>query len=342
MRQHVSAAEDHHHHPHEHDHTSEHSHTHGKGFWGWFTTIFHLHGHSHTESALNDSRWKQGDDGIRTVWLALGALGLTTLLQIVIVAFSGSVALLADTIHNLGDTLNSIPLLIAFYLARRAATRRYTYGFGRAEDIAGILIVLSIAFSAAVIFWESFQKLLNPQPMQNIPWVAAAAVIGFLGNEAVALLQIRAGRRMGSDAMIADGLHARIDGLTSLVVLAAVGGSLIGLPILDPIIGLLIGTAILFITRDAARRMWYRLMDAIDPSIIEQIEHALSHVDGIDTVENLRVRWIGHQLQAEMTLVAGGSLSLQAADQLSAKVRSSLQAHVKHLGLIYIEVRPAG
>jgi cation diffusion facilitator family transporter len=152
--------------------------------------------------------------GIGTVWLAFVALMMTAALQIVIVAWSGSVALLADTIHNIGDGLNSIPLLIAFYLARRMATRRYTYGFGRAEDVAGIFIVLSIAFSAGVIFWQSIQKLIHPQPITNLGWVAAAAIIGFLGNEAVALLQINVGRKIGSAALVADGLHARTDGLT--------------------------------------------------------------------------------------------------------------------------------
>ena len=155
--------------------------------------------------------------------MALAALTITSLLQVVIVWWSGSVALLADTIHNIGDGLNSVPLLIAFYLARRAATRRYSYGFSRAEDVAGVFIVLSIAFSAGVIFWESIQKLIDPQPLTNLSWVGVAAVVGFLGNEAVALLQIRTGRRIGSAAMVADGLHARTDGLTSLAVLVAAG-----------------------------------------------------------------------------------------------------------------------
>lgn len=200
---------------HENDPNQPHKHEQPKGVLGWIAQVFHLHGHEHT--SLNaDPAFASNQEGIRTIWLALGA---TSLLQIGIVAFSGSVALLADTVHNIGDTLNSIPLLVAFYLARRVATRRYTYGFGRAEDVAGIFIVLSIVVSAGVVFWESFQKLLNPQPMQNIPWVALAAGVGFLGNEAVALLQIRTGRKIGSDAMIADGLHARIDGLTSLAVL---------------------------------------------------------------------------------------------------------------------------
>jgi cation diffusion facilitator family transporter len=323
-------------------HSEQHGHTHHTNSWGWLASIFHLHGHSHADhTLLTDPAFNANATGIRTIWLALLALGATALLQVGIVARSGSVALLADTVHNIGDTLNSIPLLIAFYLARRAATRRYTYGFGRAEDVAGIFIVLSIAVSAGVVFWESFQKLLNPQPMQNIPWVALAAVVGFVGNEAVALLQIRAGRKIGSDAMIADGLHARIDGLTSLAVLLAAGGTLLGFPLLDPIIGLLIGITILFITRDATARMWYRLMDAIDPSIVNRIEHYASEVEGVQQIARLRARWVGHQLFAEMTIVVNETLSLVESHQIAEQVQRTLRKAVPHLSEVVIHIDPA-
>gem|GEM_PF-467856 len=325
------------HHEHEHPH---HNHKHANGAVGWIAQLFHLHGHEH--ASLNaDVAFSSNREGIRTIWLAIAALGVTSLLQIVVVVLSGSVALLADTTHNIGDTLNSIPLLIAFYLARRMATRRYTYGFGRAEDIAGIFIVLSIAISAAIVFWESFQKLINPQPMQHVGWVAAAAVIGFLGNEAVALLQIRTGRRIGSDAMIADGLHARIDGLTSLAVLFAAGGTLIGLPILDPVIGILIGVAILFITRDAARRIWYRLMDAVDPSLISQIEHYAGEVEGVTGIPRLRARWVGHQLFAEMTVTVDDHLSLVESHHISQDIQRLLKRAIPHLAEATIHVAPA-
>ncbi|MCA9946634.1 MAG: cation transporter, partial [Anaerolineales bacterium] len=263
-------------HPHGHDHDEGHHH-HGNGVWGWISAIFHLHGHSHQHDALaTDQAFVDNQEGIRTVWLALAALTITSVLQIVIVAFSGSVALFADTVHNIGDGLNSIPLLIAFYLARRVATRRYTYGFGKAEDVAGIFIVLSIAVSAGVVFYESIRKFISPEPMNNLGWVAAAAIIGFLGNEAVALLQIRTGRKIGSAALVADGLHARTDGLTSLAVLLAAGGTWLGFPIVDPIIGILIGIAILFITKDAIITMWYRLMDAIEPEYMDQAEEIVA------------------------------------------------------------------
>jgi cation diffusion facilitator family transporter len=315
-----------------------HGHSHGGGPLGWLAAVLHLHGHEHEEPDFGADPAFATRDGIRTVWIALGALGGATALQIIIVVLSGSVALLADTVHNFGDFLNSVPLLAAFYLAGRAATRRYTYGYGRAEDIAGIVIVLSIAFSAGYILWESVQKLLDPRPIQQLPWVAVAAVIGFVGNEAVALFQIRTGRRIGSEALVADGLHARIDGLTSLVVLVAVAGSALGYPIVDPIVGLLIGTAIIFIARDAARRVWYRLMDAVEPQVVDQIEQYASEVSGVEQVARIRARWVGHQLQAEVGLILSDGLTQEQSRQSVTAVRNALLRHVRHLALVTIEV----
>lgn len=325
-----------------HNHDGPHGHTQGTGLWGWLNTIFHLHGHSKQQQRAADPALADSAEGIRTVWWALAALSITTVLQIIIVLISGSVALLADTVHNLGDSLNSIPLLIAFYLAHRAATRRYTYGFGKAEDVAGIFIVLSIAVSAGVGLWESFAKLIHPAPMTNLGWVAAAAVIGFAGNEAVALLQIRVGRKIGSAAMVADGLHARTDGLTSLAVLVAVVGTYLGYPIVDPIIGLLIGVAILFITRDAMRTMWYRLMDAIDPAVVDQVEQAARDVDGVIAVHDTRVRWLGHRLQTELHIVVNEDLPTRDSHEIAEQVRHTLFHDQPHLSLVDVHVDPCG
>jgi cation diffusion facilitator family transporter len=329
-----------HEHGHGHEHDHPHGHSHGSGPLGWVAAVLHWHGHEHDEHDLSGDPALATSEGIRTVWIALAALGVTTLLQILIVALSGSVALLADTVHNLGDFLNSVPLLIAFYLARRTATRRYTYGFGRAEDIAGIVIVLSIVFSAGYILWESLQKLVDPRPIEHLPWVAVAAVIGFVGNEAVALFQIRTGHRIGSASLVADGLHARIDGLTSLIVLVAVAGSALGFPIVDPIVGLVIGVAIVFIARDATKRIWYRLMDAVDPAVVDQIEQGASEVRGVEGVEQVRVRWVGHDLQGDVGIMVTDGLSLRDSQDIVRTVRKSLLRHVRHLTTVTIEVLP--
>jgi len=251
------------------------------------------------------------------------------------------VALLADTVHNLGDALNSVPLWVAFVLARRAANRRYTYGYGRAEDLAGLLIVVSIAFSAGYILWESIQKLIHPQPLENLGWVAAAALIGFLGNEFVAALQIQVGRQIGSEAMITDGRHARADGLTSLAVLIAVLGTWLGYPIVDPVIGLLIGLAILFITRDAVIAMWYRLMDAVDPALVDRAEETIRRDADVQAVEALRMRWVGHSLHLEATLALAPRLTTAAAAAIADRVRHALLHAIPNLADVRLEIAPA-
>lgn len=332
-----------HDHPHPHDHGHDHGHTHdhGKGPIVWFRTIFHWHGHEQAGGGLaSDQAFLHNEEGIRVVWLALGALLLTSLLQVGIVWISGSVALLADTIHNIGDMLNSVPLLIAFYLARRVATRRYTYGFGKAEDVAGVFIVLSIAVSAGVVFWESFKKFVDPEPMTNLGWVAAAAIIGFLGNEAVALLQIRTGRKIGSAALVTDGLHARTDGLTSLSVLLAAVGTWLGYPILDPIIGVLIGVAILFITRDAILAMWYRLMDAIEPEYLEQAERTIAAHEAVEDLRRVRLRWVGHRLHADVVVAVDPELTTAESHGIAEEVRHSLFHQIPSLSDIIVHVEP--
>lgn len=323
-----------------HDHNGQ-DHHQDAGVWGWTSAVFHLHGHSHAHDALvTDNAFASHEEGIRTVWIALAALAATSIFQIIIFWLSGSVALFADTVHNIADMLNSIPLLIAFYLARRVATRRYTYGFGRAEDVAGILIVLSIAFSAGVIFWESFQKLLNPQPLANLGWVALAAVVGFIGNETVAWFQIRVGRRLGSAAMVADGMHARTDGMTSLAVLFAVVGSWLGYPILDPVVGLLIGIAILFITWDASRAMWYRLMDAIEPEQLERAEAVVRRQSDLKELRWLRMRWMGHRLHADIGIAVDPDLTTADSHQIAEHLRHDLFHALPNLAEAVVHVDP--
>ncbi len=337
----MSPAHDHHH-DHHHDHAHDHPHQRG-GSIGIIGAVLHLpgfghdHEHGYTELAA-DAALHDNALGIRTVWLALLVLGITTALQIIIYVASSSVALLADTVHNLGDALNSTPLLVAFYLARRAATRRYTYGFGRAEDVAGILIVGSIAFSAGYILWESIQKLIDPQPLTNLPWVSVAALVGFIGNELVAVMQINVGRRIGSDAMVADGQHARVDGLTSLAVLIAVFGTAIGLPILDPIVGIVIGIAIVGITWNAIKSVWYRLMDAVDPELLHRTEHELEQVEGIDKIVRLRARWVGHRLYMDIVIAVAAHLSFPAACDITAQVHQTLSRSIPTLGDVTVEI----
>lgn len=273
--------------------------------------------------------------------ISLGALGITAALQLVIVLISGSVALLADTIHNFADAGTSIPLWIAFALTKRGASRRFTYGYGKTEDVAGVMIVLIIFFSACVAAYESFRKIIHPQAVTHLGWVAVAAIIGFIGNEAVAVFRIRVGKEIGSAALIADGQHARVDGFTSLAVLVGVLGVYFGFPILDPIIGVLITIAILFIVKDAAFSIWTRLIDGIEPDILAQIEHAPTHVQGVLGVHDVRARWLGHRVCSDVAIKVDPSLSVQEADAISQKVEQALHKHVRLLGSVVVRVCPS-
>ena len=295
------------------------------------------HDHSHADLAA-DRAFLDNRLAVRTVWLALLALGATTGLQIVIYVASGSVALLADTVHNLGDALNSVPLLFAFYLARRAANRRYTYGYGRLEDIAGVFIVVSIGFSAAYILYESAQRLLNPLPLDNLEWIALASLVGFVGNELVAEMQIRVGRRIGSDAMIADGQHARVDGLTSLAVLIAVLGTLIGLPILDPIVGVVIAVAIVGITLNAVRAIWYRMMDAVDPHLVEHVEAHAREVVGVESIESLRLRWVGHRMYGAMIVRVSAATTMPESQAIAREIQQQARHIIPQLEELAVQV----
>ena len=338
----------HHHHDHDehhNDHDHKHDHHHHPPTRNIFVLVAmalhlpgfghdHQHGHGLEERMLEDNNL-----GIRTVWLALFVLGITTVLQVFVYMVSGSVALLADTVHNFGDALNSVPLLVAFYLARRSATKRYTYGYNRAEDIAGVLIVVSIAFSAGYILFESFQKLLNPQPLENLGWLAGAAIIGFIGNEIVAVMQIRVGKQIGSDAMVADGQHARVDGLTSLAVLVAVVGTWIGVPILDPIIGIVIGVAIVGITWNAIKSTWFRLMDAVDPTLTTTAEAVILEHTEVKTIQRLQMRWQGHRLHGEAVIQVHDDFSLKESDTLVAHLIHHFEHALPNLGQFTIQVR---
>ena len=314
-----------------------HDHDHGTGVLGWLRGTF---GHSHSVVDMVDDTMESNAKGIRALKISLVGLTLTASFQLVIVLISGSVGLLADTIHNFGDAGTSIPLWVAFALTKRGASRRFTYGYGKTEDVAGVVIVLIIFFSACVAFWESVSKIIHPQPVSNLWWVAAAAVIGFVGNEAVAVFRIRTGKEIGSAALVADGQHARIDGFTSLAVLLGVFGVWLGFPIFDPIVGILITIAILFIVKDAGRSVWNRLIDGIEPEILAEIEHAPMHVEGVLGVKSVRARWIGHRVYSDVQVSVDPSLSVEAGQEIAEQVEQSMRDHVRLLGEAVVRVTP--
>jgi cation diffusion facilitator family transporter len=296
--------------------------------------------HTHDAASKVDAALESSRQGMRALWISLVGLGITAAIQAVIVAVSGSVALLADTVHNVADALTAIPLGIAFLVGRRAATRAFTYGYGRAEDVAGIVIVAVIAGSALLVGWQGVDRLLHPRPVEHLAVVAAAGVVGFLGNELVARYRMRVGRRIGSAALVADGLHARTDGLASLGVVVAAAGGWAGWRWADPLVALAITVAIGFVLRDAARAVFRRLMDAVDPAIVDQAERALRAVAGVREVARVRLRWIGHRLHAEADLVVDGELSLRAAHEIAADAEHQLTHQVPCLVAATVHTDP--
>lgn len=326
-------------HGHGHGHGHGPEHTHRGGIRGFLAETFRPHSHDSADSV--DAAMESSALGIRAVKISLLVLGVTAIAQAVTVVLTGSVALLADTIHNFSDALTAIPLWIAFVLGRRRPTSSYTYGYGRAEDLAGVFIVAMIALSAGIAGYESVRRLLDPQPL-DYPWVVVAAgLIGFAGNELVALYRIRVGRQIGSAALVADGLHARTDGFTSLAVVLGALGVLLGFPLADPIVGLLITVAILLVLRDAARDIYRRLMDAVDPDLTTTAETTLRQTDGVRDIEQVRLRWIGHRLRAEAGIVVDSALDIGAAHAIATDAHHRLLHAIPKLVGATVHVSPS-
>ncbi|AEF42821.1 cation diffusion facilitator family transporter [Hoyosella subflava] len=320
--------------------TAEHGHGHGHGgVRNAVREFFVPHSHDHADRV--DDALTSSQIGIRAVKISLVALGATALLQLVIVVISGSVALFADTVHNFADAMTAVPLWIAFVLGRRAATRKFNYGYGRAEDLAGLFIVAMIALSALIAGFESIRRLINPVAISHIPWVAAAGVIGFIGNELVAMYRIRVGRRIGSAALVADGYHARTDGFTSLAVVAGAAGAALGYDLADPIVGLLITAAIVAILFASGREVLRRLLDGIDPSIYDTALDALRAAPDTSEVRSLRIRWIGHEMHAETEVDIAPECTLAEAHEIAHRAERRIKEALPRVSAAVVHAYPA-
>ncbi|MER7243458.1 cation diffusion facilitator family transporter [Kribbella sp. NPDC000426] len=323
-------------------HTHGHGHGHGHerhgGPAGKLKELFVPHSHDSADKV--DSALEASKEGIRCLKISFAGLILTALIQTVIVSYTNSVALLGDTLHNYADALTAIPLAIAFIVGRRLATRAYTYGFGRAEDLAGILVVVLIAASSAYAGYEAIMRFVHPSDVRHVGVLIVAGVVGFVGNEVVAQYRIRTGKRIGSAALVADGLHARTDGFTSLAVVLSAIGAWLGFGLADPIIGLLITIAILFVLRAAAREVYRRLMDAVDPALVDQTEGIIRATPGVLDVSDVRLRWLGHSLRAEASITVDSTTSLVDAHHLSHQVEHDLVHGVRRLTSATIHTEP--
>jgi cation diffusion facilitator family transporter len=287
--------------------------------------------HTHDAQGSLDTELTASAQGMRVLWISFLVLGVTGGIELGITALSGSVALLGDTIHNLADALTALPLGLAFWLGRKPATKRYTYGYGRAEDLAGVFIVIVVAASTAFTAYASIDRLIHPVAIHRVGLVVAAGLVGFVGNELVALYRIRVGRQIGSAALVADGQHARTDGLTSLAVVAGAIGVAAGFPRADAIMGLVITLALLSVLRTTARDIFRRLMDSVDPDLVDQVERVLVSIEGVDQVERVRIRWVGHELQAEATIVSDGELTLGRSHAIAELAHHQLLHQVPRL-----------
>ena len=329
-------------HGHHHDHGHPHDHEHAQRT-GTLARLLHaVRPHSHEAADRVDTAMEASAAGMRALWISLAVLGATAAIQAAVAVLSGSVALLGDTLHNAADALTAVPLGVAFVLGRRPPTRRYPYGYGRAEDLAGIVIVALILASSGLAAYEAVHRLLHPERVSNLIAVAAAALVGFAGNELVARYRIRVGRRIGSAALVADGLHARTDGFTSLAVLFGAGGVALGWKWADPVVGLAITAAILTVLCQAAREIGRRLMDAVDPAVTDQAERTLRATPGVLGIGLVKLRWVGHQLWAECEIEVSGDATAIEAHQVTVEAEHQLRHALPRLtaALVHADPRP--
>jgi len=330
-----------HDHGHDHDHDHHHSQARSGALHGAGHALSSLFGgHSHDLADQLDEAAEADAAGRRALVVSLIGLAVTAGIQAVVVGLSGSVSLLGDTLHNVADALTAIPLLVAFTLSRRPPTKRYTYGFGRAEDLGGLFVIVMITLSSAFAAYEAIARLIHPHAVTHLWFVAAAALIGFVGNEVVAHYRIRVGRQIGSAALVADGLHARTDGFTSLAVLVGAGGVALGWRWADPVVGLVITVAILGVLRAAVIQVGARLMDAVDPGLVDQATAAVASVGGIDEVRELRIRWIGHTLRAEVDATVDAGLTLEQAHDLAHHAEAHLLHDIRRLTAATVHISP--
>lgn len=301
----------------------------------------HGAGHGHDHGAV-DAEVVTNRRALRAVKISAAGLGATALLQFVVVAVSGSVALLSDALHNIGDVAGTLTLLVAFTVAQRPSSAAYPFGWRRAEDLGGLVIVLAIAVSAGLAGWESFRALVGEHTVTNTGWAFAAAVAGIIGNEAVAQYKIRVGTDIDSPALIADGQHARTDGLASAAAAVGVTGTWIGLPVLDPLAGLAITVAIVWILFDVGRPVLRRLLDAVEPGLVDTIGEVAAAVDGVAGVHDVKARRAGRVLLVQLHIDLPPDQPLRDAHAVAERVRHALMHHDPQVAAVEVHLDPAG
>ena len=321
-----------------HTHNDEHQHNHEHGEHGHEHNGHGKHGHEHgkVDADLYGNR-----AGLRAVQISTAGMLLVSLIQLSIALYGGSAGLFADALHNLGDVLTTVALWIAFVFSNRAANGRYTYGYYRAEDLAGVFIVLVIIASAVAGAVESILKLKSGGVPTQIYLSMVAAAIGCIGNEALAQYKITVGKRINSVPLIADGQHSRIDGLTSVAALLGLIGVKLNLPIADPLAGIVITLVILRVVYTTSRSVLQRLLDAVDPHIVPSIIETANQVEGVETITDVRARWVGHTLHIAMNIEVNAELTLIKAHEIAEEVRHRLFHEIHGVSEVIIHTDPS-
>jgi len=283
-----------------------------------------------------------GGGALRVVGISSLVLAAVAALEPAAAALSSSAGVLADGLHNLGDVSTTVALAIAFVLSGRAPTKQFPYGYHRSEDLAGLVVLALIVTSAVISGVTSVEHLIHRPTLTNLPLAIVVAAIGFAGNEAVAVYKIRAGRRLRSKALEADGKHSRLDGLASLGAAVGVLGAALGASILDPIAGLVITVIIAVVAWETGRTVTGRLLDEADASLIATIEEVAAATPGVLGVSHARGRWTGRRVIAELTLEVSPDSSLSQAHALGEEVRHRLFHRISPLAEVIVHLDPAG
>ncbi len=300
----------------------------------------HHEGEHHTHGAI-DATILTTDRGLWTVKWSFIGMFLTALLELIVVFFTGSISLLADSLHNFGDAATAIPLGAAFLLSKKKPTSQFTYGLGRAEDLAGLAIIAIIAVSTAIALYESINRFFHPIAVHNLWAVMIASIIGFIGNEAVATFRIKEGKKMGSAALVADGHHARADGFVSLAVFAGAVGVMLGFPFADPLVGILIIIPIGKMLWESSKTVMIRTLDGVDTDYMHEVKEAVEHCPQVESVSDVKLRWLGHKMHAEVSVAVNSSLSVEQGHTIGSEVRHQLLHHLKYLADATIHVDPS-
>lgn len=305
------------------------------------------HGHDHGGPAHDhgslDEELVSNRTAVRAVWISAVGLAATAIFQFAIVAVSGSVGLLSDALHNIGDVLGTLTLWIAFTLSRRPESETFPFGWRRAEDLGGLIIVGAIAASALLAGYESVSALFGEgHEVTNVPLALLAAVVGIIGNEGVAQYKIRVGQRIDSPALIADGQHARTDGLASAGAAAGIVGVGLGFPLADPIAGVLITLAIVYILVDVGRDVLRRLADGVRPGVLAGMRDAAAQVEGVDDVHAVKARHAGRALLVQLHIAVDGDMSVTEGHDIALRVGDAVKHSTPGVTAVEVHVDPTG